>query len=119
MFAMELTQIMSIGPTKISVLLLYLRLFGAPSRTFRIIDVSMVLIGLVWTVSFFFANVFKCSPVNAEMVPDPPDTFSCIDESTMFLAQAYSDVVLDALILCLPLPIGISAPLGPRQAFHR
>jgi len=104
---MQLTQTLSIGSTKLSVLLFYLRLFGRPSQTFRAINALMMLFALGWTVSFFFASVFMCNPVNSEIIPDPPDTFTCIDETKMFLAQAYSGVVLDVFILSLPLPMGM------------
>lgn len=107
MYANELTQLLSIGPTKLSVLLLYLRLFGRPSPTFTVIDISLIVITFIWTTSFFFANMFKCSPIYAELVPDPPETSTCIDETKMFLSQAYSDVVLDVLILSLPVPMSM------------
>jgi len=107
MWANELTQLLSIGPTKLSVLLFYLRLFGRPSRAFTIINISLICITLMWMTSFFFANVFKCSPVYAELVPNPPRTSTCIDETKMFMSEAYSNVILDVLILSLPVPMSV------------
>lgn len=117
MYAIELTQLLSIGPTKLSVLLFYLRLFGRPSRTFTIINMSLITVTLMWMISFFFANMFKCSPIYAELVPNPPGSSTCIDESKMFLAQAYSDIILDVLILALPIPISMY-PDWSKLVFH-
>lgn len=64
-----------------------------------------ITIGLVfiWTVGFLFAEVFQCIPfsVNWTFWGYLPE--KCIDVNRMMLAQAWSDVATNILIILLPL----------------
>ena len=48
-----------------------------------------------WTVAFFFANLFHCLPlwINGTGYGSTED--NCIDTNMMYLAQAWSDVLID------------------------
>ncbi|KAL9130162.1 MAG: hypothetical protein Q9175_007099 [Cornicularia normoerica] len=98
----QLTQTVTFGLTKVAVVLFYRRIFIP--RTFSII--SWVVIGLTvtWTIAFFAANLLQCWPISANWtgLDAAPDT--CINTTMMYLAQAWSDVFTDILILSIPLP---------------
>ena len=80
----------------------------------------MIAIVLVWTVGFFFANLFQCWPLWVNWTAFGSSEEQCIDINVMFLAQAWSDVLTDCkqcltsrlpssnngtvIILTLPLP---------------
>ena len=68
--------------------------------------VSWVMIGLTitWTVAFFAANLLQCLPIyeNWNSLGAAPGT--CIRTTMMYLAQAWSDVFTDVMILSMPLP---------------
>lgn len=55
------------------------------------------MIGLMvaWTIAFFFANLFQCVPIWENWVNYNSTTDTCIDELSMYLGQAYSDVISD------------------------
>lgn len=62
-------------------------------------------IGLVftWTVGFFFAEVFQCVPFSVNWTGWGNMPGKCIDVNRMMLAQAWSDVATNLLIILLPL----------------
>ena len=48
-----------------------------------------------WTVAFFFANLFQCLPLWIEWTAFGSPEENCINTNMMFLAQAWSDVLID------------------------
>lgn len=102
-----LTQVLSIGPTKLSVLLFYRRIFANNgTRWFDVGSSIMICVVISWTLSFFFANLFECGLQMEQLwAVEPSVPKHCIQQLKMFLAQAYADVATDVLIICLPIPI--------------
>ncbi|KAF2197121.1 hypothetical protein GQ43DRAFT_403698 [Delitschia confertaspora ATCC 74209] len=117
LYAGQLSQIFAIGPAKISVLLFYRRIFRGVIFNFT----TWSLIGLVaaWMTSFFFANLLECLPISQAFVNAPGlgGDPHCINAVPMYLAQVYSDVVLDVLILIVPIPPVWKLQLPTRQKF--
>ena len=80
----------------------------------------MSAVVLVWTVAFFFANLFQCLPLWISWTAFGSTSKNCINTNAMYLAQAWSDVLTDCkdslasrlqssnyetvIILTLPLP---------------
>lgn len=64
----------------------------------------MIGLTVTWTVVFFFCNLLQCWPISVNWTGFGAATEQCIDTNKMYLAQAYSDVLLDVLILSLPVP---------------
>ena len=62
------------------------------------------MIGLtcVWTIGFFFSEMLQCIPfsVNWSKYGNLPGL--CLDVNRMMLAQAWSDVATNVVILMLP-----------------
>ncbi|KAL9071978.1 MAG: hypothetical protein Q9161_003910 [Pseudevernia consocians] len=101
-FATQLTTTLTFGFTKLSVLLFYKRIFKG---TFVKPTVwTMIAVVLVWTVAFFFANLFQCWPLWIVWTGFGSTVQNCINTNIMYLAQAWSDVLSDVVILTLPLP---------------
>ena len=81
---------------------------------------TMIAVVLVWTVAFFFANLFQCWPLWIDWTNFGFTYDNCINTNMMYLAQAWSDVFTDSkttlafrlsssdvktvIILTLPLP---------------
>ncbi|KAF2496998.1 hypothetical protein BU16DRAFT_526054 [Lophium mytilinum] len=106
LWAGQLSQIFAIGPAKISVLLFYNRIFRG--RTFNIINWALIALVSMWMIGYFFANLLECVPISHSFINAPGinlDRKHCIDAVPMYLSQVYSDLVLDALILIVPLPL--------------
>lgn len=55
----------------------------------------MIAVVLVWTVAFFFANLFQCWPLWVDWTGFGSTVDNCINTSIMYLAQAWSDVLTD------------------------
>lgn len=101
-FASQLTQTLTFGFTKLSVLLFYRRIFRG--NLFVISVWTLITITSVWTVAFFFANLFQCWPLWINWTYFGATAENCIDTNIMYLAQAWSDVLTDLIILSLPFP---------------
>ncbi|MCJ1420086.1 hypothetical protein MMC32_006443 [Xylographa parallela] len=98
-----LTQTLTFGFTKLAVLLFYKRIFRG--SLFTVVVWTMIVITIIWTVAFFFANLLQCIPIWINWTGEGVTAENCIDETTMYLAQAWSDVFTDVAILSIPLPL--------------
>ncbi|KAI1324464.1 hypothetical protein F5Y16DRAFT_380989 [Xylariaceae sp. FL0255] len=105
-YGIDLSQMFALGPTKISVLLLYRRIFGVDGRRFNIISMSLIMLTFAWTIIFFVANALQyINPADSWTKP-PSEAPTRWDNITLvFLAQSYADVALDVLIIALPVPL--------------
>ncbi|KAG8526327.1 uncharacterized protein KY384_000320 [Bacidia gigantensis] len=109
-YAIELLTTINLSVIKISILLFYRRLFTV--RPFRI--ASNIFIGVVaaWGIAFESAMAAQCSPTHLFW-----DLFEmeyvghCINVQMMYQALAYSDLILDILVLAFPIPMIISLRL--------
>jgi hypothetical protein len=115
LYAGQLSQIFAIGPTKISVLLFYRRVFRG--TFFHIATCTLIALVSAWVIAFFFANLFECIPISEAFVnaPGMGGNPKCIDAIPMYLAQVYSDVIFDLLILIIPIPLVWKLQLPLRQ----
>lgn len=102
-YATLLTTTLTFAFTKLSVLLFYRRVFQG--EIFAKVTIAMFAVIFFWTVGFFFSNLLQCWPISTNWNAyggTAPDR--CIMETEMYLAQAYSDVLTDLMILAMPLP---------------
>lgn len=85
--------------TKISILMLYLRIFI--QRWFRIICYILLVIITSYMIAAFFASVFQCAPVARAWDKRIPG--SCINITTNWYANAGFSIATDIIILALPM----------------
>ncbi|KAI1770179.1 hypothetical protein F4818DRAFT_433705 [Hypoxylon cercidicola] len=98
-------QMLALGPTKIAVLLLYRRIFGVERHGFNMISLALIALVAVWTISFFFTNIFTYTPVSDMWTKPPGEAHPTFKHATiMYNAQCFADMALDAIIIMLPLP---------------
>lgn len=102
LFAQQLSSTLTFGLTKLSVLLFYKRVFRG--NTFNTAVWTMISIVGVWFVAFFFANLLQCYPISLNWKASGAQVNSCINTNVMYLAQAWTDVITDVMILSLPIP---------------
>ncbi|KAL7621384.1 hypothetical protein AAE478_008706 [Parahypoxylon ruwenzoriense] len=105
MYGIDLTQLLAIGPTKLSVLLFYRRIFEIEGRRFKILSMSLIVLVIVWTTAFFLTNALQCYPVETFWAQNPKDQRPIMKTTRMFLSQSYADVALDVVIISLPVPL--------------
>ena len=101
-YAQQLTTTLTFGLTKLSVLLFYKRVFRG--NTFNVAVWSMIAIVSVWTIAFFFSNLLQCYPIWVNWESSGGLIDYCINTNMMYLAQAWTDVLTDTMILSLPIP---------------
>lgn len=101
--------------TKISILLLYLRIF-AVFTWFRWIIWALIGIVTAYMISAFFAAVFQCTPVERAWDKSVPGT--CISIEMNWYANAGFSITTDAIILLLPIrPIlSLKLPVSEKVA---
>ncbi|KAL8930017.1 MAG: hypothetical protein Q9172_000249 [Xanthocarpia lactea] len=101
-YAVVLSQILTFGFTKLSVLLFYQRIFQG--RWIQNAVWCLVGIDFLWTVGFFFSNLLQCYPISVNWTGLGYSDGKCLNTNVMFLAQAWSDVATNVVIMALPIP---------------
>ncbi|MCJ1369980.1 hypothetical protein MMC20_001192 [Loxospora ochrophaea] len=99
LYVLELLLWPSVGLNKISVLLLYKRIFTY--RGFKILVWCSIGIVTASTIAFTFALMFSCRPISARW-NDTLDFTTCVDQTALLIAALATDVITDGLILILP-----------------
>ncbi|MCJ1350595.1 MAG: hypothetical protein MMC33_000576 [Icmadophila ericetorum] len=92
---------------KLSVLFFYRRIFKS-SRTFKILNTTLIIIIIIWGVTFLFVPAFLCGADSNHGHPCPQTEW----ESLWF---GITDVIGDVAVLCLPYPILRSLQMDRRQ----
>lgn len=91
----------TLNVTKISILLLYLRIF--PQRWLRIgCYLILTLVVTYGLVSVFYSSVFQCTPVSKAYQKSLPG--HCINVRKTWQANAGFNIASDLMILVLPMP---------------
>lgn len=102
-FTVECLYVASIALTKISMLLLYLRLF--PGDQLRLAVKMVLAFTTAWGIAILFANVFACSPISYFWTQwDGEHKGECVNNDQLLWAHALINIVLDAVIIALPMP---------------
>ncbi|KAL2814124.1 hypothetical protein BJX63DRAFT_204536 [Aspergillus granulosus] len=98
----EMLYIASIALSKISMLLLFLRLF--PDENFRRATYIVLAITSCWGLGIFFANAFSCRPVSYFWHRwDGEHEGKCIEHAHLLWSHATINIALDLVIIGLPL----------------
>lgn len=99
----QLLTIVALGILKMSVVMLYRRIFVGQS--FRMISLIVSIMIVAWTVSFLFATIFECGR-DLGLLWKSLKTFkqNCGKYKYIQLGHAGSDVITDLIVLALPLP---------------
>ncbi|KAK0611881.1 hypothetical protein B0T14DRAFT_571735 [Immersiella caudata] len=101
LFSFEMIYFTAVTLPKMSILCLYLRVFGWKGRMRRI---TQALLGIVFATGFSLSVVviFQCRPL-MNWWPDDMTHANCISEKAFFRAQCVPGFVLDLIIMVLPL----------------
>lgn len=102
----------TVGIVKISILLMYARIF--PTRGFRIAAVILGSIVVGWVIAIICVSVFQCTPIAKAWNPTLPGT--CINLKGSFIGNAVPNILTDIAILALPVHVvrGLHATITHR-----
>ena len=98
--AAETLYAWSLGWTKLSVLLMYYRVFRV--RHFKVTAYAIGILVMSWVVCVTFLFIFTCAPVEKLWYPDVPGR--CISQTGTWIANGVSTIITDLMILVLPAP---------------
>lgn len=96
----EILYAWNLGWTKISLLLMYYRIFHVPY--FKKMAWAVGGFVMAWVVCITFLFIFICVPVQKLWYPDLPG--HCINQVGTWIANASSTIFTDLAILFLPIP---------------
>lgn len=96
----EILYAWNLGWTKISILLMYYRIFRLPY--FKKMAWAVGTFVMVWVVIITFIFLFICVPVQKMWYPDIPG--KCINQVATWIANAASTIFTDLVILIMPIP---------------
>ncbi|KAL5339152.1 CFEM domain-containing protein [Aspergillus crustosus] len=93
-----------IAIVKLSMLLLYLRLF--PTKPLRTAIFTFITLTALWGASAFFVLLFSCNPISHYWnMWDGEHEGSCLDHDKVLLAHSIINILLDVGITLLPMPV--------------
>ncbi|KAH8908306.1 integral membrane protein [Coniochaeta sp. PMI_546] len=96
----EVLYVYNLVWTKISILLMYYRIFHFPYFKKWAYGIGAFII--IWVITITFLFIFICVPVEKLWYPDLPG--HCINQVGTWIANAASTIISDLVILLLPLP---------------
>ena len=106
-YIIQVLSTFNLGVIKISILLFYRRLFII--KPFKIASGIMMAVVASWATAFTIATIAQCRPLayfwEAFELEYPGH---CIQVRVMYQALAYSDLLLDLVVLVLPIPMVVS-----------
>ena len=102
----------TVGLTKIAILLLYLRLI--PQRSYRVVIYIFIAFVTGTVLASVLANIFQCNPVafawNKEI-----EGGTCFNQTALYYSNAALDIFQDIFIYCLPLRVIYDLQVPKRQ----
>ncbi|KAL4808400.1 CFEM domain-containing protein [Aspergillus unguis] len=104
-----------IALVKVSMLILYLRLF--PNKRLRIAVYATMVATALWGIIAFFVLLFSCKPISYYWNEwDGEHKGTCLSHNNILLAHSTINIVLDVIIVCLPMPVllKLQMPIGKR-----
>jgi len=113
-FAYFLVMVVALGAIKLSVILLYRRIFVGPA--FKRFSMVLIFVIGMWCTAFFFSTAFQCG-TNIWAWWTNPTTIAeyCDDTPNQELTFAALDIVTDVMVLATPLPLIWKLHLPPIQ----
>ena len=101
---MNVSQVWAFSGIKLSVIFFYRRIFRG--RFFEIFSKIMIVIVVSWTLSFFFSYLFECGTnFGANWSTLEVLLTECNQQHVYQQAMAVSDVLTDALLLIMSIPL--------------
>lgn len=92
---------LTIAMAKISILLLYRRIFA--TAAFRKAALTVGVAVVAWAIASILALIFQCHPISGLWNPDLTLGNQCISLSLYYSTVSGLNMALDIVTLCLPL----------------
>ncbi|OKL61577.1 hypothetical protein UA08_03268, partial [Talaromyces atroroseus] len=103
LYVFEIFYVINIMTIKISILIMYRRIFTNLSKTFRVGSFICGSFVILWALAFVPTAIFQCTPVSKAWDIDQPG--HCISLRIGFFCVALPNVLTDIAILSLPIQV--------------
>ncbi|KAL5313085.1 hypothetical protein ACEPPN_019512 [Leptodophora sp. 'Broadleaf-Isolate-01'] len=100
LLAFECIYVTTVALTKVSLLLMYYRIF--PIDSMRISCWILGTLSVCWCISIIMVSIFQCTPIAKAWNPTIPG--HCINLKGSFIGNAVPNILTDVAILGLPMP---------------
>ncbi|KAF8859218.1 hypothetical protein BDZ45DRAFT_650426 [Acephala macrosclerotiorum] len=100
LLAFECIYVTTVALTKVSLLLMYYRIF--PINSMRIGCWILGALSVCWCISIIVVCIFQCAPISKAWNPSIPG--HCINLKGSFIGNAVPNILTDVAILTLPMP---------------
>ncbi|KAG8161324.1 hypothetical protein KVR01_009588 [Diaporthe batatas] len=114
LFAMEFAYVTTIVLIKLSILLMYIRIFPR-ERKLRITAYIVAAVVVAWGIALYFVFLFQCSPVRKAWTPSVEG--HCIEYNWIQIGNAVPNIITDVVILCMPIPLVLKLHITVYQKF--
>ncbi|KAL8815107.1 MAG: hypothetical protein Q9223_005721 [Gallowayella weberi] len=113
LMASYVTYSLTITCSKISILLLYRRIFS--TRRFRQATTIVGSLCVGWCIAAIVADIFQCRPIHAAFDPEKLFTNRCMNLQAYYRGVTASNLVLDLIVLSMPLCMVWKLTLDTKQ----
>ena len=110
------TYSLTITSVKISLLMLYRRIFVTDG--FRKTSLVVGVLCILWCFMAVIIDIFQCSPISAAFEPLPMTASQCINVQNFYWGIAGANLTLDFIILSMPLYMVSGLQLPKRQKVY-
>ncbi|OQE72644.1 hypothetical protein PENNAL_c0094G10481 [Penicillium nalgiovense] len=110
-FANEISYTLLVPTIKVSILLLYRRIFSVPK--FQLASLLAGGLVLAWCLAVFITVLVQCRPISFNWNKNQSGT--CINAKSFFFGNAISNLLIDVIILALPIPMVLQLQLRLSQ----
>lgn len=115
LYASEIYYPIAMTTIKTSILLFYLRLFGARKWFRRLLYITQALV-ISWCIAAAAAAIFRCRPIRYGLLPFTEEVLShCGDIYLYSLVTSVFNVIFEFWILVMPLPVVWTLQLPRKQ----
>ena len=95
-----------LGSIKLSFLFFYRRIFCPNKKNLASLFLdAMIVLVVLWTLGFFFSELFNCGTHFSALWGSTVDLMSCDKTEVHLLALVITDFITDAIILIFPIPL--------------
>ncbi|CAH0031015.1 unnamed protein product [Clonostachys rhizophaga] len=107
----------TVSTTKLSILLMYKRIFSI-DRSFRLQIIALIVITAGFWISMTVSNLLNCIPIEMSWVPSDDESKYCFNYNVYWLACGIVECILDLVILIMPVRVvyGLKLSQGRRIA---
>ncbi|KAL8806417.1 MAG: hypothetical protein Q9182_001332 [Xanthomendoza sp. 2 TL-2023] len=113
LMASYVTYSLTITCSKVSILLLYRRIFS--TRRFRQATTIVGSLCVGWCIAAIVADIFQCRPIHAAFDPEKLFTDRCMNLQAYYRGVTASNLVLDLVVLSMPLCMVWKLTLDTKQ----